>query len=280
MLYSILKVRKTILREELKAFFEPTQPTALYVSLAGITYPTPSYLISRSASPFFVIEYVTSGEGYVFFDGKINRVSEGTIYFLNQGERHHYYADDKNPFSKIFLNVSGRLCERIVTSYGIMGKHVFDARDAKALFEKIPTIIRSDMNESEMQSALQGLFVEILARLSLSETSSEHSTEAVKLKSYLDENIHRLVSSKELSRVIFRSSDYCLKLFNREFSVTPYAYQIDRKIQRAKSLLAETNMSIGEIAESLGYCDLHYFSNLFYKKCGVRPLTFRKNIIN
>ena len=265
------------MREELKAFFEPTQPSALYVSLAGITYPSPSYFINRSVSDFFVIEYVTSGAGYVFFDKKYNFVKEGCVYLLNQGEKHHYYADEKDPFSKIFINISGELCERIITSYGLIGRHIFDGGSVKELFEKIPDIIRSNLSEIEMQAALQALFVEILARLSLFEPCSEHSSEAIKLKSYLDENIHRLVSSKELSRVIFRSPDYCLKLFGREFSITPYAYQIDRKIERAKSLLVETNMSVGEIAEALGYEDLHYFSNLFFKKCGIRPLKFRKS---
>ncbi|MBQ2390296.1 MAG: AraC family transcriptional regulator, partial [Clostridia bacterium] len=31
-----------------------------------------------------------------------------------------------------------------------------------------------------------------------------------------------------------------------------------------------------EIAEKLGYNDIHYFSNLFQKKCGYRPSSYRK----
>ena len=43
-----------------------------------------------------------------------------------------------------------------------------------------------------------------------------------------------------------------------------------------KILLAETNLSVGAIAAELGYEDLHYFSNLFYAKTGIRPLRYRK----
>ena len=129
-----------------------------------------------------------------------------------------------------------------------------------------------------MQSALQGVFLEIIARLSLAQTDAMHSEEALKIKSYLDLNLSRLVNAKELAGVVFRSPDYCLKLFLREFGITPYSYQISRKMQVAKSLLRDTNMSIEEIAESLGYSDAHYFSNLFLQKCGSRPTSYRKSI--
>ena len=97
------------------------------------------------------------------------------------------------------------------------------------------------------------------------------------LKNYLDSHQERIVSADELAKNIFRSKDYCLKLFRREFHITPYAYQIERKMETAKSLLADTHISIGDIAEKLGYSDIHYFSNLFQKKCGCRPSEYRKS---
>ena len=130
--------------------------------------------------------------------------------------------------------------------------------------------------ENEIQAALQGLFVEILARLSYAQAESGYSDEAVKLQNFLNANLDRIVSTKELAAEIYRSPDYCQKLFRREFGVTPYAYQLDRKMQIAKALLTDTTRSVGEIAESLGYSDLHYFSNLFMEKCGCRPLRYRK----
>ena len=147
----------------------------------------------------------------------------------------------------------------------------------KPTFEKIVSVICSEMTDYEMQTVLQGIFVEILSKLSYASTRTVYSAEACKLKNYLDENSHRIVSAEELSRTIFRSPDYCQKLFNREFNITPYAYQIEKKMQKAKFLLADTNLSIGEIAEKIGYNDIHYFSNLFQMKCGLRPSNYRKS---
>lgn len=265
------------MNEFLKPFAYVDKKTPFYISLAGVTYPSPTYHITRTKADTFVIEYVTDGAGYVFADGKMNYIGKDTVYLLVSGEKHDYYADSENPFNKIFLNVSGEFCKQIILAYGLSGKHFFDGNGLKPTFERIVDVIRSEMPDSEMQAVLQGIFVEIISKLSIAAQENKHSEEARKLKNYLDSNISRLVSVKELAKTIFRSQDYCQKLFSREFGITPYAYQLERKMQTAKSLLTSTNLSIGEIAERLGYTDIHYFSNLFQKKCGCRPTEYRKS---
>ncbi len=265
------------MNEDLKFFSSLDNNAPFYIALAGVTYPDPTYHIRRTNSDVAVIEYITDGDGHVSCDGETYPVCKDMIYFLSQGDMHNYYSDRENPFTKIFLNVSGSFCERLVSAYGLSGKHFFNGNGLKPIFEKIPAVIHSDMPENEMQALLQGIFVEIISRLSLTQAETIYSDEAIKLKSYIDSNLDRIIPMKELSKVIFRSPDYCLKLFSREFNVTPYTYQLERKMYMAKSLLVDTNMSVREIAESLGYCDLHYFSNLFKKKCGYRPLSYRKN---
>ena len=274
---SIQKVRKTILSEFLKSFacFDGKEP--FNISLVGITYPDAAYRITRSKSDLTVVEYVLDGEGYVILDGKTLRVGRDTVYLLSQGEKHDYYSDKKNPFTKIFLNATGSLAERLVMEYGLSGKHLFSACGLKPVFERTIATVKSDLTEWDMQSALQGIFTEIVCKLSFSISDTAHSEEALALKKHIDLNHERIVSAKELARVVFRSKDYCQKLFLKEFGVTPYAYQLDRKIQTAKALLAQTQLSIGEIAARLGYSDPHYFSNVFFKKCGCRPTDYKRN---
>lgn len=247
-----------------------------YITLAGVTYPSSTYHINRIKSDVSVIEYITDGDGYVVINGKTHHVCKDMIYFLPSGENHNYYSDSENPFKKIFLNVSGDFCQHLILAYGLSGKQFFNIPELKPDFEKIVSIIRSDSPDSEIQSVLQGIFVEILSKLSYFLTENAYSEEAIKLKNYIDSNSHRIISAKQLSKIIFRSPDYCQKLFSKEFGITPYAYQIERKMQIAKFLFEDTNMSVGEVADNLGYSDIHYFSNLFQKKCGCRPTHYRK----
>lgn len=266
------------MKEVRKAFPRPFADVPLHISMAGITYPDPLYRIYRPKSSVSVIEYIVEGEGYVEVDGVVRHIAKDMIYFLPAGMDHTYYADPDTPFTKIFMNIDGgSLCSHLTSAFGLKGKYVFDGQGLKNTFEKILITIHSDIPDGDMQPIFHGILTEILSSLQKSERMAIHTPEALKMKDYLDSNLSRIVSSKELSSAIFRSTDYCLKLFRREFGATPYAYQLDRKIETAKTLLTDTQMSIGEISESLGYSDMHYFSNIFKEKCGIRPLAYRKN---
>ena len=261
--------------EDMKAFPVLSGQPALHILLAGVSYCDRSYRIIRENSSVAVLEYVLEGEGYVEWEDGIRNVGKDSIYFLPRGMRHSYYADSDAPFTKVFMNIHGPLCDQLTRSYGLTGRSFFPGSGLKPVFQRIPEIIHSSAADEHKQAALQGIFVEVLARLSQQEVS--HSREALSLKNYLDAHTDRLVTGAELARQIYRSLDYCQKLFSREFGMTVYAYQLKRKMYIAQSLLADTNLSVGEIAESLGYNDAHYFSNLFKEKCGCRPLEYRKN---
>jgi AraC family transcriptional regulator, arabinose operon regulatory protein len=69
--------------------------------------------------------------------------------------------------------------------------------------------------------------------------------------------------------------------FGRTFSAvigsSPNAFIMEQRIERAKSLLAESTLSIGEIADALNYKDLFYFSRQFKKMTGSSPSDYRTN---
>jgi len=262
------------LYEDMKAFAGAGSP--FYISLSGTSYCDAGYLIDRKSSPNAVIEYVVDGEGWVEFRGKTYHLERDMIYFLPAGEDQKYWADSENPFVKIFMDLRGELVGNLTRAYGLADKFVFDGKGLKPLFQRIQTLLHSALDECEVQSALQGTFVEILSSLSRTQSEAHHSEEALKIKRYLDANTHKIVSSRELAAEIFRSPDYCQKLFLKEFGITPYEYQLKNKMNIAKTLLVSTTMSVGEISESLGYSDQHHFSNLFKSKCGMPPLSWRK----
>ncbi len=271
------KVRISILREDLKAFPENRNDFPLHVELSGVSYCDDSYGIIRNISPIWIIEYILEGSGYVQIDGETTKVTKDMIYLLPEGKSHYYYADPEDPFTKIFLNIGGNTINHIVDAYGLTGKYFFDGTGLRETFERIPKIMNSGALDSVIQAAFHGIFVEVISRLSNQEKESLYSKEAIALKAYLDQNSGRIVTSEELSNLIFRSHDYCLKMFKREFGATPYAYQLNNKMRIASYLLSHTNMSVSDISESLGYGDAHYFSNLFKEKFGLRPLKYRKS---
>ncbi|MGH8023900.1 MAG: helix-turn-helix domain-containing protein, partial [Limisphaerales bacterium] len=57
--------------------------------------------------------------------------------------------------------------------------------------------------------------------------------------------------------------------------LSPHQYLLELRLVRARSLLAETDLSIKEIALKTGFEDELYFSRLFRQKLNVTPTQWR-----
>ncbi len=66
------------------------------------------------------------------------------------------------------------------------------------------------------------------------------------------------------------------RVFTQHMGESPGAYRIRRRIERAQSLLAETERPISDIADQLGYADVFAFSKQFKQRTGIPPAAFRK----
>lgn len=263
------------MKEILKVYQrEGKSPTR--VQLTGISYCDAGYHIRRNNSSVTVIEYIIKGHGYVTRDGVDVPVFADSVYLLVQGENQNYYSSADDPWEKIFINVSGSLPPLLIEEYGLKGKWLFDGSGMKDLFLKVAEISENGGHREFEEARIAAIFVEMLARLSKKNEQRFHSEEAVKIKEYIEANTHICISNKELSEKIFRSEDYCLKLFKKEFGYTPYSYQVNIKINIAKRLLRDTNLSVSEIAFRIGYNDNCYFSALFKQKTGFSPREYRK----
>jgi AraC-like DNA-binding protein len=62
--------------------------------------------------------------------------------------------------------------------------------------------------------------------------------------------------------------------------VTPYAYVLGKKLELAKKLLDNTNLTVKQISEKLCFSDEYYFSSLFKNKIGVSPSVYRKKALS
>ena len=64
------------------------------------------------------------------------------------------------------------------------------------------------------------------------------------------------------------------RLFSRYLNITPVRYMNDLRLARGRSLLAETDMKVTEVAIACGYASTSHFSKSFRKKYGTSPYRF------
>ena len=262
--------------EELR-IFSTDKSLPIYISAVGTSYPDARYRVRRGMSMTTVVEYVLDGEGYVMMNGETHRVEKGQIYILPSGIPHDYFSNADAPMHKIWINYRGQTVTRMLKEYGLENQWLFDGTGLKPIFEKAQSLILSDKSDTECQSILTGLYFELLLNLHYACKNTAHSPDAVTMKTYLDANSRRAVSNGELASLIFRSTDYCIKLFKNEYGVTPYDYQLTQRMQLACRMLTQTTMEISAIAAEIGFEDAHYFSRIFKQKYRVTPKQYRNN---
>jgi AraC-like DNA-binding protein len=80
----------------------------------------------------------------------------------------------------------------------------------------------------------------------------------------------------EISSHACFSRYHFLRLFRRAFNKTPHQYLVERRIERAKELLAENDLRVTDVCFEVGFQSLGSFSSLFHKSVGHPPITFRE----
>ena len=97
---------------------------------------------------------------------------------------------------------------------------------------------------------------------------------------YLQKDKKQDLSIDEIARMCFVTPAYFRRLFREYSGMSPTEYRTKRRIDRAKSLMEHTDISVDGVAEAIGYSDPSYFCRVFKKVTGICPSEFKKNIEN
>ncbi|MBP5681118.1 MAG: AraC family transcriptional regulator [Bacteroidales bacterium] len=95
---------------------------------------------------------------------------------------------------------------------------------------------------------------------------------------YIHNRISESIDLEELAQVANVSKPYLIKLFRHEFGFSPIQYINCKKVERAQLLLYTTNLTIKEVAYTLGFNDQNYFIRMFHKVEGVTPQEYRRKL--
>jgi AraC family transcriptional regulator len=79
-----------------------------------------------------------------------------------------------------------------------------------------------------------------------------------------------------LAAVMGYSPDHFARLFKRDFGITPYQYVLNRRVERAKSLLRARGLSIAEVAMTCGFSTQAHLSSAFKARVGTTPGAYRR----
>ena len=106
----------------------------------------------------------------------------------------------------------------------------------------------------------------------------EFSPPIMKVMQWLDEHLDENLAVGDLADVAGLSPSYFRRWFHREVGSSPRDYITQRRIERAKRLLADTSRSITDMAMELGFSTSAYFTAVFHRETGTTPTEFRRQL--
>lgn len=98
------------------------------------------------------------------------------------------------------------------------------------------------------------------------------------IKAFLAEDLTREVTLDVICGRLCFSKTYIKNIFKKHTGTGIIQYFITLKIEKAKRLISEGELSYSEIAENCGFSSLHYFSRTFKKHTGMAPGEYSKSI--
>lgn len=99
---------------------------------------------------------------------------------------------------------------------------------------------------------------------------------AEQVKLFLQEKVYESICIDDICQAVHYNKSYIFKQFKQATGFSIMAYFTKLKIQEAKRLLRERNLSVTQIAEKLAFDTPNYFSKTFKKSTGYTPLQYRK----
>ncbi|MEW6468960.1 MAG: AraC family transcriptional regulator [Bacteroidota bacterium] len=99
----------------------------------------------------------------------------------------------------------------------------------------------------------------------------------VKSKLFIDENHASAIKLNEISRQAHFSLYHYIRLFKVIYGITPHQYLKEKRIEKAKLLLAQSELSISDICYSVGFESVSSFTTLFKAVTGLNPRRYRQN---
>jgi len=98
------------------------------------------------------------------------------------------------------------------------------------------------------------------------------------VSTYIEEHLSEPVPLADLAAVARLSPFYFCRAFKQSFGLPPHHYHTRRRIERAKTLLGDRDLSVTEIGLSLGFSESSSFATAFRKATGISPSRFRRSL--
>ncbi|MBS4995708.1 MAG: helix-turn-helix transcriptional regulator [Roseburia sp.] len=229
-----------------------------------------------------------SGENYIGKPGDAFVVSPGNLHFMGSQTGTVDYFTFLFPLKYIAFRsddmLDDKLIEPLNSGHLMISPEIKDT--VKEQCEQLAGVYAAEIDKSESKITSQirkkiillqfihelwkkGFIVE-------NDTTGRNTVEK-EMVSYIQQNYTGKILLREFGEQFHLSEKYISRYFKEHFHITLSQYVTYLRLEHAKQMLQETDISVTEVAMQSGYQNISYFIRSFKKTYGVSPLKYRKS---
>lgn len=227
--------------------------------------------------------YIIDGEAEIWHHGEKFSLSPGNLYLVPPQSNMRYHCRDSFEIVWVHFNIAiyGHLDIFELQSPFYM--HIPQDPDAKRN-EMLKLISLLDFDDIGSQLQAKSLLLDIISSFFYLKRTKINNLDHYKINrlypvlDYIDENLDKPIKLAELAKLAHYEQTYFSALFKRFVGISPIKYIINKRVDKAKIQLRNTNQKLSAIADDLGFIDAFHFSKTFKKITGESPSEFRQNM--
>lgn len=227
----------------------------------------------RTVSCYELVIFLKDG-GASVINGKKYPILAGSVRFHRPGDNVYSYR-----FGDIYvLHFEADDAERARVAFAALPSFVRfpDVDGEVALFKDI-IVSFLGKKDFECSAYLWSLLFGIKKRALAAQDRKDGSTLAI--LRYIEAHFTENITLKSLSERFHLHPVYLQRLFKEKHGLSPLEYAQKLRIDRAKTYLIASDITVEQIAEAVGFCNASYFIKVFREAVSMTPTSYRKKAL-
>lgn len=269
-----------------KLEFIGEQKGSLYLNSCGISKTDPLHSFGPAIKPHYLIHYVMSGKGVFKKDNEEYALEAGYGFIIKPEELVFYQADEKDPWSYVWVGFSGSDAASCMSAMGLDGRDpIFFSNKSDEIYESVKDMIEHNtvgMSNDLRRNGQLSIFLSLIAEdrpVSENKEVDKANTYVRRAVEYIQRNYSNPIKVTDIAEYVCINRSYLYTLFSESMGMSPQQFLSTFRLTKATEYLQLTSLPIETIALSCGYTDPMIFAKAFKQLKGISPSAYRKEMI-
>lgn len=269
------------------------QNSPLHVLFAGESQTRPAHRLGPKVYDFYLMHIVLSGKGTFMLHNEKHELRAGDTFLIEPEQLISYESDRDTPWRYRWVAFKGSQAAELVKAAGFSAHQQMirldDFRRAGVLYNQIYNTFRQDGATASLKASgyLHLLFASYGESM-LAASAPVHRPTFQQKEQLYQQIVHYLstqythpVSIEQMADSLGYNRAYLSRLFKKHTGMSPISFLLKLRIDKARLMLRERpELTVEQIAASVGLQDALYFSKQFRRLYGQSPTSYRQSILD